>query len=316
MERPGPPSSSAEPTKRAPARLVVHTRFAEQVAELSRRDGEARRGDPEGVHKTRVACRRLRGLLAMCRPLVDREVTEPIRAELRWVTHALGEARDLDVVHDRLKRLVDGTPHHLVRGPIRQRIGRAVTPQRDAAHARAQEALSSTRYRALRDELDRLVAAPPWTDRAEERAKDMLPKRLLKDLKRLRARVRRTQRSTDSDAHDEAIHAVRRAAKRLRYAAETLQPTWGEDMAPVVQAAKQMSSVLGQRQDAVVTIPHLLHLAAQAEDAGESSFTYRHLHAEEERSATEISECLGDLFAAVERAVDLSGASTHRPLDT
>jgi CHAD domain-containing protein len=294
------------PTKRGPGRLVVHARVAAQVAELGLRDSEVRQGEPEGVHKARVACRRLRSALATYRPLLDRDVTEPIRAELRWVAHALGDARDLDVAHQRLRGLVDDLPRGLVVGPVRRRIDRGYAPPRLEAHARAREALASERYFALREELDRLAAAPPWSDRAEVEARDVLPPRVRKDLKRLRQRVRRAERVEEPAERAEAIHAARRAAKRLRYAAETLGPVWGKDASRVAKAAKRMASTLGVRQDAVVTMPQLFDLAEQAHAAGESAFTYGLLHAEEQRVADEVDEGFARLFKEVERALQRS----------
>jgi inorganic triphosphatase YgiF len=71
---------SAKPGK--PAARVVQRRLAKQVAELLRRDSQIRRGEDEGVHRARVACRRLRSALATFRPLLDREVTDPLRDEI------------------------------------------------------------------------------------------------------------------------------------------------------------------------------------------------------------------------------------------
>ena len=294
------------PKKRRAARLVLHARIAAQVAELGLRDSEVRRGEPEGVHKARVACRRLRSALATYRPLLDRDVTEPIRGELRWVAHALGDARDLDVAHQRLRGLVDDLPPRLVMGPVRRRIDRGYAPPRREAHARAREALASDRYFALREELDRLAAAPPWTDRAEVEARDVLPRRVRKDLERVRERVLLAQQAGEPEERAELIHAARRAAKRLRYAAETLQPVWGGEAKRVAKASKRMASTLGLRQDAVVTMPHLVSLAREASAAGDNAFTYGLLHAEEQRVVDEVDEGFARLFRDVERAVQRS----------
>ncbi|WP_051298282.1 CYTH and CHAD domain-containing protein [Arthrobacter castelli] len=291
-----------QPKRRKPARLLVHARIAGQVTELGRRDSEIRRGKPEGVHKARLACRRLRGALGTFRPVLDREVTEPIRAELRWLAHALAEARDLDVAHDRLRGLADDVAPSLVMGPVRRRIERTHTPLRKAAHARAREALASERYFALREDLDRLAAEPPWTARAEDDARDVLPRCLRKDLKRLRKRVRRVRSSDDPAQRDSAIHAARRTAKRLRYAAETLQPVWGREAKAVAKPAKRMASILGVRQDALVTMPQLVGLAKEADAAGESTFTYGLLHAEEQRRASDIENRFEELFSDVDHA--------------
>ena len=104
----------------SPVALIAHARLAEQVAELVRRDGRIRRGREGDVHQARVACRKLRSALATYRPLLDREVTEPLRTELRWLGSALGAARDSRVVRDRLTVLV-GEEDDVV-GPVHERL--------------------------------------------------------------------------------------------------------------------------------------------------------------------------------------------------
>lgn len=300
----------ARPKKGRPARLVVHTLLAAQVAELGRRESQVRHGRIDGsggddalrgVHQARVACRRLRGALATHRPLVDREVTDPIRSELRWLAHALGEPRDADVVQRRLRRLVEAEPDALVVGPVRQRLDRTLGPRRREALTTVRQVLDSERYLALREELDRLVAAPPWTDTAEADARDVLPRRVHQDFRRLRRRVRTARAATDPVAHDEAVHAVRRAAKRLRYAAEGLEPVWGKDAARLAKAAKRLSSQLGLRQDAVVARADLLAAADQAAAAGESTFTYGLLHAREQHLVDAVDREFDELWRRASR---------------
>ena len=58
----------------------------------------------DAVHKMRVATRRLRSALATYRRLLDTDVTEPIRAELKWLGGVLGSVRDAEVIRDHLDR--------------------------------------------------------------------------------------------------------------------------------------------------------------------------------------------------------------------
>lgn len=306
VEVEGTAPSLPAPGKRRPAMLVVHAWVAEQVTELARRDAEIRQGSgagegaDEGIHKARVACRRLRGALATYRPLLDRQVTDPIREELRWLARALGPARDLDVAHVRLRRLLDGEPPHLVLGPVAERLDETYGRRRHEAHAAAREALTSERYAALRESLDRLVAAPPWTDRAGEDARDVLPRRVRSEFRRLRRRVLAVQDlAGDRERRDEAVHAARRAAKRLRYAAESLQPVWGSDAKRLAKAATRFAAELGTRQDAVVAAADLLALAREADAAGESAFTYGRLHAHEQHVVDEIDARFDSMWTRV-----------------
>ena len=126
------------------------------------------------------------------------------------------------------------------------------------------------------------VTAPPLTEVADELASAVLPKRLAKDVRRLESlmeRVTVAEAGDDAAARSEAWHDARKAAKRLRYAAETLRPAWGKGAKRVARAAKALTTVLGERQDTEVVRAHLPALAAAAEAAGEPSYTYGLLHA-------------------------------------
>jgi CHAD domain-containing protein len=269
-----------EPGAREPAARVVHARLAAQVDELARRDVQVRRRESGGVHNARIACRRLRSALATFRPLLDGEQAERLRAELRWLAETLSDARDATVVGERLSRLLAEEDPALVDGPVARRLrttygGRPPVP----------ESLVSPRYHDLRHALDALVADPPWTELAGEPACDVLPRLVRKDWKRLRRRYRAVP---DDGERDEALHDVRKASKRLRYAAETLRPVAGKAAKRQARAAKELASYLGVRQDTVVTRRHLRSLTAAAAAAGEPTFTYGRLHAREEGVAEEL----------------------------
>src|SRR5512139_1689251 len=93
-----PPPPPPRPRRKGPVGALLQSRLAEQVEVLKRRDIDVRRDAHDGVHQLRVAIRRLRSALATFRPLVDREVTDPLREELQWVAVLLGEARDAEVM--------------------------------------------------------------------------------------------------------------------------------------------------------------------------------------------------------------------------
>lgn len=284
---------AAKPGK--PAARVVHRRLADQVAELARRDVQIRRGQQEGVHKARIACRRLRSLLATYRPVLDREVTDPVRDEIQWLARSLSDARDAVVVSARLLSLLGEEPAGLVIGPVERRVR---TTYGKRARAGLSEVLGSQRYFALRDSLDRLVAEPPWTEEAGRPAREVLLRPVHRDWRRVR---RRYVAVGDADDRDVALHEVRKAAKRLRYAAETVEPVVGEDARRLASAANELTSYLGERQDSVVCRGEIVALAAAAVADGESSFTYGRLHAREQQRATELDARLDAAWHRVAR---------------
>ena len=77
---------------------------------------------PDSVHAMRVACRRMRSTLQSFRALLDRERTDAVVAELRWLAGELGGARDLEVQEERIGRAV-GDPAARDRARAGRRAG-------------------------------------------------------------------------------------------------------------------------------------------------------------------------------------------------
>ncbi len=271
---PTPPVPAVGPSE--PAGAVLQQRLADLVGELRRHEAEIRTTDfVEGVHQSRIACRRLRSALAVGRPLLDRSVTDPVRDELRWFGQQLSEARDARVVGELVRALLADQPAGLVWGPVPDRVAATYGQmgRLEADHVR--EVLSSARHDRLLETLDRLATDAPWSDDAARRSDEVLPVPLRKEWKRLRSRVEAIDTAPD---HDLATHAARKAAKRLRYALEVVEPVWPHEAKRLRTAVKRLTTVLGERQDTVVTRQHLVRLAADASAAGESTFTYGRMH--------------------------------------
>lgn len=101
----GPAPAEVAPPPRdrdAAVGLLLHHRIARQVEAVFVHDPLARADSPDGVHRMRVAVRRLRSALATGRPFLDVSVSEPLRTELAWLGGELGLARDAEVLRARL----------------------------------------------------------------------------------------------------------------------------------------------------------------------------------------------------------------------
>ena len=83
-------------------------------------------------------------------------------------------------------------------------------------------------------------------------------------------------------AHETALHDVRKAAKRARYAAETLGPLFGSDAAAMESAAEAVQQSLGDHRDTLLTRQALRVMGVQAHLDGDNGFTFGRLHALEE----------------------------------
>lgn len=267
----------AAPRPKGPSGRVLAARLEEQLVDLRLRDAEAR-ADDGGVHGLRVALRRLSAALATWRPLVEREITDPLRDELRWAAHELGGSRDAEVADALVSTLLDAEPDDLVLGPVRRRVEDDLAARRRETRRHTRTVLESDRYVDLVRRLSELVAAPPWTDVADRPAREVLPRLIRKDWKRLRRSMRAVEADHGGAGHAEALHAVRKAAKRLRYAAETLQPVDAPAARRLSRRAKKVQSLLGRHRDTVVARARLVRLAHDAQEAGESAFTYGRFH--------------------------------------
>jgi len=249
-------------------------------------DPRVRRDEPDAVHKMRVATRTLRSLLAAYRPLFDPALTEPIRDELKWLGGVLGAARDAEVMGQRLQGLVEAQPPELVLGPVAARVRSEQSARYAAAHTALLAELDGDRYLALLDSLDALVAHPPLTDAATERAARVLPARVRRAWRRLSGAVEQAhQPGLSAEERDVALHEARKAAKRARYAAVATGRVGGSDAVAFVKRVKKLQTVLGDHQDSVLGRQQLLETGVRAHLAEENGFTYGLLYGLEETNA-------------------------------
>jgi CHAD domain-containing protein len=263
--------------------LVAHV--ADVTTTLHRYDARLRAGEEDAVHQLRIAARRLRSALRTFAPVLDRERTDPLAEELRWLGQLLNDARDAQVMREHLLHLLDHEPVELVVGPVRSRVDDELRSAERTGRETAVAALGSERYFRLLDDLDALIDDPPLTGDASAPAGDLLPTLLRRDMKRLRRAVDAVGRAEDAAATDAALHEARKKAKRLRYAAEAAGPAMGKEADRVARRAKRVQQALGRHQDTVVARAHLRDAGMRAHLAGENAFTYGRLHALEEQAA-------------------------------
>ncbi|MFE6225066.1 CHAD domain-containing protein [Streptomyces sp. NPDC057854] len=256
-----------------------------QIDALVRLDPAVRRDLPDSVHKMRVACRRLRSAFKTYRKVLDRDVTDPIGAELKWLAGELGHARDQEVLDARLGDAIGALPRALRHGPVRGRLRAWSNARSRGARHHVLDALDSPRHLALLDALDHLLADPPLKPAARKKAAKVLPKAIRRDHRRLADRVGPALALDPGHDRDTALHEARKAAKRARYAADAAVPALGKPAKRFAKETKALQSLLGDHQDTVVARAALADLAHQAEAAGEPSFTWGVLHARQEAAA-------------------------------
>ncbi|GAA5165833.1 CYTH and CHAD domain-containing protein [Pseudonocardia eucalypti] len=279
-----PRETKRRKTKRGSAGEAVLEYLDAQAERLRAYDPLVRQDAPDAVHQMRVAARRMRSGLQAYRRVLDRAATEPLVDELRWLGNELGDARDSEVIEERLAEMIDALPAELVMGPVAAHTTRQLQRRRALGRERAIAALDSDRYLALHDAIDRLLADPPLTGRAKRPAKRELPKSAARAWRRTAKRMDAADRASGEE-RDRGLHETRKAAKRMRYAVEVAAPSVGKPAKRLRKLLKGVHSLLGDHQDAVVARPVIRELAGQAHSEGGNGFTHGVMHGLETRRA-------------------------------
>ncbi|MFI0431679.1 MAG: CHAD domain-containing protein [Candidatus Nanopelagicales bacterium] len=239
-------------------------------------DVRVRRDLPDAVHQMRVAARRLRSGLKTFGPLVDREWADTLREELAWAAGELGNARDTEVLLERLDKHADDLGEReaaLIRGVMDPVLRARLAGARDHALA----AMRSDRHAALLATLVDAAVNPQLTELAEQPCSDVLPQLVEKSWKRLR----RSVRTLDLEGPAETWHSARIAAKRARYAAGAVIPVFGEPAETLEDALSEVTEVLGEHQDACVAQDVIREIAVLPDVDGATGFALGLLHEHE-----------------------------------
>ena len=230
---PAPPVSDDAGAMRL--REMIET---QRVALLVHDPGARLGDDAENLHEHRVAARRVRAYLRAARRHLDpaswRSLTGPL-GELGQVT---GSARDLDVLLERLRDELAGLDEADRLGG--ETIVARVELERESARHRLLEALNGDGYRIVLSRLRLPLRMAEGVDAIP------LERIARKEVRRLVRAVDRLGKHPDEDA----LHRLRIALKRTRYAAELALPE-GKAGRSFLANAKSLQGLLGEHQDAV-----------------------------------------------------------------
>lgn len=254
------PAEPVTPTSRSfdQSSSIVAVAFAilgRQLTELLRREPGTRLGDDdEELHDMRVAARRLRAALSLFSAFLHAEF-EHVSEELRWVASALGEVRDLDVQLGEIGGWIDQVDE--LDGRALGALLDVLRQRRASSRERMLAVLDSERYEHLITEFTELLDSPGELDASP--ATTIAPNLVLR-------RQRKFSRKADRikpESANEAFHAVRIDAKRLRYALEFLSPLYGKGVTDYIRQLVAVQDLIGKHQDAVVAIENLRNLATE-----------------------------------------------------
>lgn len=198
-------------------RAIAATNLA-QITDNARVLRAARR--PEAMHQLRVGVRRLRTAIGLFGEMLADDRREALKAELKWITAELTEARNLDVFLTETYRPAATKRRQT---PGMGGLGALLLSAQTRAYGRAERALRSRRFSRMTLEIAAWVETGAWsTDpdpaRMALRARPAaeLAAEVLGDHHR---KVVRRGRKLDS-LSVEARHKLRIQAKKLRYAGD------------------------------------------------------------------------------------------------
>ncbi|BBU22314.1 CYTH and CHAD domain-containing protein [Mycobacterium xenopi] len=254
--------------EREPPADPVQQALAEQVDNLLVWDRAVRANTEDAVHQMRVTIRKIRSLLQAAQDSFGLSDNTWILDELRELAAVLGAARDAEVLAQRYQQALDHLPPELVRGRVRERLVDEARRRYETGLQRSLTALHSQRYFRLLDALDAVVAKPPAA------SPEQAPVTIDAAYQRVRKAAKAAAKATEAERND-ALHRIRKRAKRLRYMAAAMDAT------KVAEQAKAIQTLLGDHQDSVVSRQHLIQQADAAHAAGEDTFTYGLLYQQE-----------------------------------
>jgi len=235
----------------APAgiKLALVTRFDELVGW---RDIALDWTDAEGVHSMRVASRRLRSALRDFMPYVRKRRLAPVLKRLKSLADALGEVRDHDVAILALERIQKQAPKES--SAALMEFIEARNQLREEARKELEAVLAGEQLAELQSTfVARIDEAIALSERKNKRFAGE-PQLTFADMSRaiILARLKEFEKLSNAlfkPLESEALHDLRIAVKRLRYALELFQRCWGRSMSTHAKRAARIQTALGDLHD-------------------------------------------------------------------
>jgi CHAD domain-containing protein len=214
-----------------------------------------RHRDADTVHDMRVATRRLRAALG----LFGGDELEPATFEVKRLTRALGEVRDLDVQIEWLTRALDDK-----RAASEQAGVRVLLEDRQARLRKSERTVVPVIERWAKEAAPRVEQAIGTVEARGRLGGTVMRRRLQRRLERLEPLIEETLESADP----RSAHKLRIAIKKLRYHAELLEPALPEPVGAILQALVPLQEELGALHDHDVRVEFLVRWLVDVDENG------------------------------------------------
>ncbi len=212
--------------------------------------------DVEGIHRARVASRRLRAAIDAHRSALGKREQKRLAKAVRRITSGLGAARELDVTI----QLLEGRRMGLS-GAERYACTHTVTRLRALRKGEAKAIASSAAY-ITSDAFAARVRETVSTARAPKGCHLVEVETELKDRRRDLWRAHKRWVGSQSD---ETLHGVRIAFKKMRYSCEQYSDCYGKPMQRFIKTLRVVQDDLGIWNDFRVARRYVQSTAEGAE---------------------------------------------------
>ncbi|CAD6517532.1 hypothetical protein LMG27952_00862 [Paraburkholderia hiiakae] len=196
--------------------------------------------DPEAFHQLRVAFRKLRALYWAYSPWLGEEATAQASDEFKRLAAVAGGTRDWDIAGDLLRtaQKSDASIELLV-SAAREKRAQAVAHSQALINSDTVEAFLNDAVLRAQTTLQSCCNDLPISTFAKKRVR--MAQRTLR---------KRSRRAVRSEAgHEDNLHDVRKAGKKLRYLLEFFQPVIKGDHERTLKELTSVQKMLGEFND-------------------------------------------------------------------
>lgn len=210
----------------------------------------------EAIHRIRVASRRLRTAMQLFKECIPEKRNNSWTSQVRSLTQALGRARDIDVQFELLAGIFKNIPDVKFKPGIR-RILLRIDQNRQKIQTEVVDTINKLQKSKVLGQISRrfqpLLEQRQSVDLHDsalyQLAFDWINRRL-NELLTYEVYIRRPE-------YKKELHAMRIAAKRLRYTMEIFSELYADQLEKPLQAARKTQQLIGEIHDCDVWIDFL-----------------------------------------------------------
>lgn len=267
IQAPEPSEATEDSPKLTGAQKLISAVLNEYLDDIPALDLGVLAGVEDSVHQLRIRFRGLRSVLRGLRGVIDSETEKRLSEGLKTSGAILGEARDLEVVRE---VLIDHQGWERLTQVAQGHISDLLDEDEQAAVRASVTRLRTSEHLDLLSDLRAFARQPVVTEKASDWSSKKVAKAILATLTDRLARREDKAEDLDDPLVEEALeglHDVRKAAKSLRYAIDTLDAESAvpkkrrKEVKADRREAKTLQSHLGRTMDLQVASQWLDHAA-------------------------------------------------------